>query len=101
MSVLAIPNPDSYVLEWEAIQLAGDGSNLSAVKRMLKNSPWVGQMDVLETGILKFVFTRTHGGGGVEQWKLDADDWIVRSPFDKFWFMGPAEFHSQFRTVDR
>lgn len=91
-AVLAIPKPDSYVNEWAAVQ--NDGAEAFApIRRLVKGSRWQVQIDLSDDGV-RYVFTST--AHGLEQWTLEAYEWVVKSPHGKFWFMGVEEFQSQF-----
>lgn len=91
--VQALPKPDAYVIEWEAIQIRG-AEDFLALRRLVKNSPWAVQM-VLELDGTHLVFTTMHPTG-LEQWTMKASDWVVKSPHGRFWFMSDSEFKSQF-----
>lgn len=93
----AIPKVGSYVLDWEAVQLDSGGNDVLAVRRLLKNTPWIVQLNLLvRENKVKYNFVAVHGGGGIEQWELETGDWVVKSPHGKVWFMGDEEFRSQF-----
>lgn len=93
----AIPKPESYVLEWEAVQLDGGGTSLMTVRRLLKNTPWLVRFNLVVTeNKVEYNFIAVHGAGGLEEWNLSTRDWIVKSPHGKVWFMGDSEFRSQF-----
>lgn len=90
-TVQALPRPDSYVLDWEAVNITGPG-DLNTIKRLTRNTGWIVQLDLDKEA---FVFTLPHPSG-IEQWTAHPGDWVVKSPHGKFWFMGQDEFHSQF-----
>lgn len=92
MSVLVEPKLGSYVTEWEAVQF--DGTNFSAVKVLLKHSPWTVYFDLSDTNVVCTQVVQ----GSVQQWRTAVGEWIVRSPHGRFWFMGEEEFASQFNT---
>lgn len=94
MAVLAIPQSDSYVLEWQAHRFdASEG--LAPVKRLMSKSPWAIRLLIDDDGA-HVVSVIVHPSGEIESWKTDHGDWIVRSPHGKFWFMSHEEFTSQF-----
>jgi len=92
MGVLIEPKEGSYVIEWEALRF--DGANFSEVRKILKGSDWVAQMMLLDVGS-EVVISQMIAGQMV-QWSVKPGEWIVKSPHGRFWFMGEAEFHSQF-----
>lgn len=97
MSALLVhPKPGSYVGEWAAVQIA-DADSYSSIKVLMKNSPWIAQMDI--SNDVRFVFTQSHAGS-IEQWVLGVGSWVVKSPHGKFWFMDNSEFLSQFEIGD-
>lgn len=93
-TVQALPKPDSYVTEWEAIQVNGAGE-FASLRRLVKNSPWAVQIVLEIDDAVKFLFTTMHPTG-VEQWAMGVNDWVVKSPHGRFWFMSDVEFTSQF-----
>lgn len=93
MTVKVTPKPESYVTEWEAVQITGSASH-GAIRRLTKNTPWNVQM-TLDEDSMAFVFTQVVGGS-VEQWRAEVGSWVVRSPHGRFWFMSDGEFHDQF-----
>lgn len=88
------PLPGSYVDEWVAVCYEGP-SEFGAVKRLLKGTSWVTQLD-LDNG--SAVITRVHQYG-VDQWTMNAGDYLVKSPHDKVWVMGPVEYRANFREA--
>jgi len=93
MSYLVQPREHSYVLEWESVQF--DGTNLGTIRKFLWGTGWMVQMDLTDNGAV-IVSTRVQNGQ-IEQWKTEADEWIVKSPHGRLWFMGNEEFQSQFQ----
>lgn len=93
-TVQALPKPDSYVIEWEAIQIKG-AEDYVPLRRLMKNSPWAVQIVLEEGDAVAFLFTTMHPTG-VEQWNMGASEWVVKSPHNRWWFMSDSEFQSQF-----
>lgn len=93
-TVLALPKPDAYVIEWEAVQI-NSAEAFGSLRRLVKNSPWAAQMVLEKDDVVLFVFTTMHPTG-MEQWTMGISDWVVKSPHGKFWFMSESEFQSQF-----
>ena len=93
-TVQALPKPDAYVNDWEALQIIG-AEEFGALRRLVKNSPWAVQMVLEREDAVMFVFTTMHPTG-MEQWTMGNTDWVVKSPHGKFWFMSDSEFLSQF-----
>lgn len=94
MAVLAIPNSESYVLEWQAHRFdAAEG--MAPVKRLMSKSPWAIRLLIDDDGI-HIISVLVHASGEIESWQTSHGDWIVRSPHNKFWFMSNDEFRSQF-----
>lgn len=93
MGVLVEPKPGSYVTEWEAVQINIPGG-LPSLKKLLRLSPWMVQVDLGEDDP-KVVFTQITNGQ-IERWELNHGEWVVKSPHGRFWFMGQTEFASQF-----
>lgn len=91
---MVYPRPGSYVNEWAAVQITG-AESYSAVKILMKHSPWVVQMNLGADDQAEFLFTAQHAGV-IEQWKQTAGDWVVKSPHGKFWFMDNDEFRHEF-----
>ena len=92
--VLALPKPDSYVTEWEAVQVGG-AEDFATLRRLVKNSPWAVQMVLGQDDMVDYVFTTMHPTG-MEQWTMKVTDWVVKSPHGRWWFMSDGEFLSQF-----
>jgi hypothetical protein len=99
-TIRAIPKPQSYVTEWEAIQITGSTDDLVILRRLVKNTPWLLQIVLLANDAMTFMFTRTHSAG-MEQWTVGLGDWVVKSPHDKFWFMSESEFQGEFTWVKK
>lgn len=95
-SILAVPMEDSYVLEWQAVQLQGALTDHGALRRLFDNTMWNVRMGV-QMDHVDFTFTLSHGGR-LEQWDLSDGDWVVKSPHGRFWFMSNHEFRDNFRT---
>lgn len=93
-TVNAIPRPDSYVIEWAAVQVCGPDDHM-AVKRLCRHSPWNVQIVLEENDTVTFLFTQVTNNG-IEQWPMRCGDWVVKSPHGRFWFMSDEEFRSQF-----
>lgn len=93
-TVQALPKPDSYVIEWEALQIKG-ADDFPTLRRMAKNSPWAVQVVLEREDQVVFVFTTMHPTG-VEQWTMTLNSWVVKSPHGRWWFMSESEFQSQF-----
>lgn len=96
-TVQAIPKPDSYVVEWAAVQVCGAEDHY-AVRRLCRNSPWQVQIVLEENDQVTFLFTQVTATG-LEQWPLTCGSWVVKSPHGKFWFMDDEEFKSQFGVL--
>jgi hypothetical protein len=88
------PVPGSYVNEWVALQYWGPES-FGGVKRLLKGTPWVAQLD-LATGFT--LITRVHQTG-IEQWTVEPSEWLIRSPHDKVIYMDANEFVLHFNEA--
>ena len=95
MSVMVEPREGSYVTEWEAVQF--DGENLTAVRGILRHSPWTMHLDLTDNGA--FIMCSQMIGGLLQQWKTGPGDWIVKTPHGRFWFMSDGEFQSQFMVT--
>ena len=95
-SILAVPKEDSYVLEWQAVQLQGALTDHGALRRLFHNTQWNVRMGV-QMDHVDFTFTLSHGSR-LEQWDLSDGDWVVKSPHGRFWFMSNSEFRENFRT---
>ena len=91
MGQYVIPRPESYVLEWEAVQVCG-AECFPTVRKLLRGSPWVAQLDLAEGDVVCSQVTPV----GIVQEKLAMGDWLVKSPHGRFWFMSEPEFTSQF-----
>lgn len=96
MTVNAKPKPDSYVIEWAAIQVCSAGDHM-AIKRLCRHTPWNIQIVLEEDDTVSFVFTQVTNTG-IEQWTMKCGDWIVKSPHGKFWFMDDEEFKDNFEV---
>ncbi len=94
VSYAVVPMPGSYVNEWVALWYGGP-EDFGSVKRILKGTPWVAQLDL---SIGSAVVTRVHPAG-VEQWTLEIGSWLVKSPHDKVWIMDGPEFVANFREA--
>lgn len=85
------PKAGAYVDQWVAVQfLAEEG--ILPVKKLLKGSPW----SILEAALLGSTEAFVVLIRGTEVWRVNHGDWVVKTPHDKVWFMGEAEFASQF-----
>lgn len=93
MGEFVTPRPGSRVLEWEAVQVCG-ADCFPAVRRLLKGSPWVAQLNLTDKGAVVVVSQVTPTG--IDQWGIEPGEWIVKSPHGKFHFMGVSEFEANF-----
>ena len=93
MGVFVEPKPGSYVLEWEAVQVCG-ADCFPAVRRLLKGSPWVAQLNLTDHGAEVVVSQVTPTG--IDQWHVQPGEWVVKSPHGRFWFMSESEFDGEF-----
>jgi hypothetical protein len=96
MGVLVEPKQGSYVTEWEAVQVCG-ADCFPTVRKLLRGSPWVAQIDLSGQGASVVCSQVTPVG--ITQERLEPGDWLVRSPHGRFWFMSEAEFLDQFEVT--
>lgn len=96
MGVLVEPKDGSYVTEWEAVQVCG-ADCYPAVRKLLRGSPWVAQID-LGSGAAAVICSMATPVG-LTQERLEPGDWLVKSPHGRFWFMSETEFHDQFTVT--
>lgn len=89
------PRPDSYTNEWAAVRWTGPES-FPAIKRLLRNTPWVVQLHLDDPKGPAAVLTQIHPTG-VESWRLYEGEWMIKSPHDKIWTMSPSEFEANFK----
>lgn len=90
-TVQVTPKKGSYVEEWVALQFDPD-EGIVPLKKLLKGTSW----NIIEAALMGNFDAFVVLAHGTEFWRVNAGDWIVRSPYDKVWFMGESEFASQF-----
>ncbi len=69
------PRPESYCAEWVAVRWDG-AETFPAVKRLVRNTPWVVQLHLDDPSGPSAVLTQIHPTG-VESWRLAAGEIMV------------------------
>lgn len=89
-TVQVTPKVGSYVDEWVGV-IFNRFDGIPPVKKLLKGTGWVILEAVLSDAEAFLIVVK-----GTESWRVNAGDWVVKSPHDKVWFMSDFEFKSQF-----
>lgn len=85
------PKPDSYVVEWVALQF-NPVEGILPLKIVLKDTPW----SILEATLLGSSEAFVIVAQGAKFWRVNSSDWVVKSPYGNVYFMSQAEFESNF-----
>jgi hypothetical protein len=84
------PKPWSYTIEWVALQF-DPSEGIVSMKKLLRGTDWSIAEATINGAESQVVCAK-----GGELWRLNPGDWVIRTPYDKVWFMGDTEFQTNF-----